>query len=525
MKKSSFAERFPRLSRIMGFEQFLARLLALKEAAAKFAEGQFALLCKPPAPARPKKRVWTFWPELEALDPRIMPSAIGFVTATYYFQPDTAPDAAQAAVYRDSTSGADSVNYAVTLDGSDDPSTGTANFADGQANAYVPIPVESTYGSGTLYQMSLSTVSDSDWIDYDHEGGGYAGASAVIFGEWDGPVAAPDIDASGSATPESTALALSALSMSDSNASNGGLQVEFTVGNGTLSVLSSSGNMIVDGSGSSSVMLTDLLTDSDVAAVLGGDDLVYTPNSNYTGTDSLTIAASDIASGANSLATVSIDVNPIQLSLTAPSSTSAGSPFNVTVTAQDSLSDVASGYTGTVHFSQSDSGSGSALPSDYTFTSADAGTHVFSVTAVTAGTDTITATDTADNSITGSATLSVTPGSAANLTVSAPAGVTTGAPFSFSVTARDSYDNVVTGYTGTIHFSSSDTSATLPANAVLTAGGGVFDGTLNTMGSQAITATDTVSFGITGSSQHDSQPGLAGDQPDAHYHRIHRHIQ
>jgi hypothetical protein len=60
---------------------------------------------------------------------------------------------------------------------------------------------------------------------------------------------------------------------------------------------------------------------------------------------------------------------------------------------------VATGYTGTVHFTSSDFQA--TLPANYTFTGGDAGTHVFSVTLKTAGTQSITATDTVTGTITG----------------------------------------------------------------------------------------------------------------------------
>ena len=72
---------------------------------------------------------------------------------------------------------------------------------------------------------------------------------------------------------------------------------------------------------------------------------------------------------------------------------------NVTVTAQDAFGNVATGYTGTVHFTSSDAQA--VLPANYTFTGGDAGTHVFSVTLKTAGTQSITATDTVTGTITG----------------------------------------------------------------------------------------------------------------------------
>jgi len=59
------------------------------------------------------------------------------------------------------------------------------------------------------------------------------------------------------------------------------------------------------------------------------------------------------------------------------------------------------------------------LPAAYTFTGADGGTHTFSVTLRTAGTRSVTATDTVTPSITGSQNaIVVNPGSATQLTVS-----------------------------------------------------------------------------------------------------------
>ena len=55
----------------------------------------------------------------------------------------------------------------------------------------------------------------------------------------------------------------------------------------------------------------------------------------------------------------------------------------MTVTAIDPLGGVGTGYTSTIHFSSSDVQAG--LPADYTFTAADAGVHTFTVTLKTAG--------------------------------------------------------------------------------------------------------------------------------------------
>src|SRR5207249_3895256 len=85
------------------------------------------------------------------------------------------------------------------------------------------------------------------------------------------------------------------------------------------------------------------------------------------------------------------------LGVSAPGAATAGGAFSVTVTALDQFNNTAKGYTGTVHFTRTDSGSGSAVPADYTFVAGDNGVHTFSngVTLVTAGGQTATATDTA----------------------------------------------------------------------------------------------------------------------------------
>jgi hypothetical protein len=80
----------------------------------------------------------------------------------------------------------------------------------------------------------------------------------------------------------------------------------------------------------------------------------------------------------------------------------------VRVVALDASNNIVTGYTGTVHFTSSDSGA--HLPADYTFKSSDDGSHVFWVTFEMAGEDTLTATDTMTSSITGSVNERVLPG-------------------------------------------------------------------------------------------------------------------
>jgi hypothetical protein len=75
-----------------------------------------------------------------------------------------------------------------------------------------------------------------------------------------------------------------------------------------------------------------------------------------------------------------------------PSSATAGDNLSMTVTALDETNSTATGYRGMVHFTSSDPQA--VLPGDYTFSAADNGMHTFSATLKTAGSQSITATDT-----------------------------------------------------------------------------------------------------------------------------------
>src|SRR5260221_4553501 len=169
---------------------------------------------------------------------------------------------------------------------------------------------------------------------------------------------------------------------------------------------------------------------------------------------------------------------------------------SLTVTALVARYATATSYSGTVHFTSSDGAA--VLPADATLVS---GVGTFSATLKTAGNQTITATDTVTASITGTSnTIAVSAAAATHFTVSAPAVATTGVAFSFTVTAQDQFNNTATAYAGTVHFTSTDGAAVLPANSTLVSGLGTFSATLNTAGSRTITATDTVTASITGTS-------------------------
>ena len=193
---------------------------------------------------------------------------------------------------------------------------------------------------------------------------------------------------------------------------------------------------------------------------------------------------------------------PDTLSVSSPSTTdTAGTAQTFTVTALGPNGATDTHYTGTIHFSSTDPHA--VLPANYTFTAADAGVHTFTATLETAGTQSVTATDTATQAATGSeSNITVYAAAASSLMVTGfPNPDTAGTAGNFTVTAYDLYGNVATGYTGTVHFTSSDPQASLPGNymfAAADAGKHTFSATLKTAGTQSITATDTASTSVTG---------------------------
>ncbi len=200
----------------------------------------------------------------------------------------------------------------------------------------------------------------------------------------------------------------------------------------------------------------------------------------------------------------SFTVNPgvaVAFSVSGPTSTTAGSSFDLTVTAKDAYNNVATGYLGTVKFASTDGQA--SLPGNTTL---DSGTKTFSsVILKTSGTQYIDATDTVTSSITGqSGGIAVNPSTATLLSVVAPASATAGSAISVTVTAKDTYNNTATGYAGIVHLTSpDDPQAVLPSNYSFVPGDSgtkSFSVTLKTSGTQYIDATDIATSSITGDS-------------------------
>ena len=127
------------------------------------------------------------------------------------------------------------------------------------------------------------------------------------------------------------------------------------------------------------------------------------------------------------------------------------------------------------------------------------------------GSQAISATDSTNGAITGSASALVAAAAADHLSVVAPIITVAGVPFLVDATAQDSFGNIA-GYRGTVHFTSSDSQAVLPPDYTFTAtdaGQHSFLATLKTAGSRSVGATDTVAPTIAGTASILVLPGAA----------------
>jgi YVTN family beta-propeller protein len=190
-----------------------------------------------------------------------------------------------------------------------------------------------------------------------------------------------------------------------------------------------------------------------------------------------------------------------------------------TLTALDSGNNVLTGYLGTVTLTSTDATAtfmGNVLPRTVTFLPADNGVHAFTASQInfnthTSGPQTITATDTVVTSATGTSNqIFLLPGSFVFSAIATPEALGTSGTSvpSFTVTALDAGSSVLTGYVGTVTFTSTDATATLPgATTFLPADNGVHSFTAGAVvfntkksGPQTITATDNVVTAAKGTS-------------------------
>jgi hypothetical protein len=187
----------------------------------------------------------------------------------------------------------------------------------------------------------------------------------------------------------------------------------------------------------------------------------------------------------------------------------AGDTATLSLTLFDPYDNVATGYRGTVHFSSTDPRN--LVPPDYTFTAADAAKHTFpsGVTLTRVGPQSVTAIDVVNAALTATTSaITVVPGPAATLQLNGlpfpPGPIPAFLAQAAVVGAFDRYGNIATGYTGTVHFTSTDPLAMLPADYQFTGAGAGLDNGFHmftvrfvTAGTQTLTVVDTANASLT----------------------------
>ncbi|AGC47714.1 Ig-like domain-containing protein [Myxococcus stipitatus DSM 14675] len=208
------------------------------------------------------------------------------------------------------------------------------------------------------------------------------------------------------------------------------------------------------------------------------------------------LTASDVAG--NLVGTVSTRVAPgppatlvVVLSTTNPV---AGDAVDATVAVVDEFGYHASSYQGRVALTLLPADPQTTGLGEYTFTPADMGRHVFSITFAQAQSAVLSVTDTQQGSLTDSESVSVQAGVATQLSVSPmTATVTAGVPQAFVVSAKDRFGNLARDYSGTVTPTTTDGAVGAQSPYTYVAedqGEHSFSYTLETAGAQSAIFTD-----------------------------------
>ena len=192
-----------------------------------------------------------------------------------------------------------------------------------------------------------------------------------------------------------------------------------------------------------------------------------------------------------------------QLQLASATSSVAGVAQDVTLYAFDVFGNLARSYQGSVVFTGSDAAA--AYPGSYTYVLTDAGQRFMPASLVwlTVGAQTLDVVDTANAALHASIAVAVDPAAAASLQMQGPASSVAGQDFNVTLRALDPYGNTATAYEDTVHLSSSDPNAVLPANATFAAADAGFKtlgpvGLIN-VGNRTLTASDVQNSNVVSS--------------------------
>jgi murein DD-endopeptidase MepM/ murein hydrolase activator NlpD len=184
---------------------------------------------------------------------------------------------------------------------------------------------------------------------------------------------------------------------------------------------------------------------------------------------------------------IGVGINiPTHFVVSVPANATAGTAFNITVTAENVFGNPVTGYTGTVAFTSTDGIA--TLPASYTFTATDAGVHMFTgVTLRTAGTRFLVAYDTVQYALDGLALVTINPAAADHLLFpQQPSDTVAGQAISPAVTLEilDEFNNVLTN----------DNSDTVTLSIGNNPGGGTLSGNLTQIVSGGVATFSDVSI-------------------------------
>jgi hypothetical protein len=353
-------------------------------------------------------------------------------------------------------------------------------------------------GSGNAVRVLLGNGDGTFQTEQTFPAGSQPGAVAV--GDFNGDLA-PDLVAA-NYSGESISVLLNTSAVATSlEVSTPDTAVAGTPFQTTVTVRNQFGGVFTSYTGTVHFTCTDdtaILPDD--YTFTSADHCVHTFTVTLTRAGSQRVTATDHAITGNGYITVNPAAADNFLVQGFPSTSTAGTVNTFAVTVRDAYQNTVTGYRGTVLVTSSDPQA--KLPFPYAFTATDNGTHVFEAVLKTAGTQSLTATDAADSTITGTQNgLAVSPAAAAVLRLEAPATVGADTAFDLRVTVEDAYGNIVTDYRGTLQFQSSDAEASLPGPYTFTAddaGVHVFSVTLHDTGLQSIIAFDQQLATLTG---------------------------
>jgi hypothetical protein len=256
--------------------------------------------------------------------------------------------------------------------------------------------------------------------------------------------------------------------------------------NFTVTALDASGNVEASYAGTVHFTSTDARAILPTDTKLSGGTTIRSVTLKTGGPQLITAADTVTASISGASNTIIVNPGPVaQFILSAPSNAPAGTPFQFSVSAIDAYNNPGS-YTGTMHFACTDSKA--TLPADQ---APGGGPTPFNATLKSAGNQTITVNDTVATTIKGSSSAIDVGGGATHFAFSnVPTNATVGSAFAFTVTAHDASNNADPNYSGTVHFTSTDSKADLPPDQFMASGTQSFSVGLKSTGSEKIMVAD-----------------------------------